>query len=264
MKRLFPLLLACAALGAGAAARAQSTFSLAPVVLSADPGRSLVTSVTFTNTSPKTVKVEASVMSWSQVDGQHTETPTRDLLLNPSTFTVGPGESQLIRVGLRRKPTSGELTYRLHLDQRSLAASPEAAQAPSGAAQAPAQDAETAVRGSPDDPASAPEIQTRIEQLFAVTLPVYFAPGTSAPKLEFSVTPRGADLVLDIQNAGNRHETMYDLTFTRAGQSLSFPPNAVLSGSRLSYVLKDWAQLSGAVSVQYRSAEGEVARATLP
>lgn len=257
MKRLSRLLLVCAALGAGSAAWAQATFSLAPVVLSADPGRSLVTSVTFTNTSSKTVKVEASVTSWSQVDGQHTETPTRDLLLNPPTFTVGPGESQLIRVGLRRKPTSGELTYRLHLDQRSLTAQSEAAQAS-------AQGAEAAVRGSPDDPASAPEIQTRIEQLFAVTLPVYFTPGASTPKLGFSSVQQGADLVLDIHNTGNRHETLYDLTFTRGGQTLSMPPNAVLSGSRLSYVLKDWGQLSGAVSVQYRTAEGEVARATLP
>lgn len=242
-----PVLL-LALLAALSTAVAQDSFNVAPTVLNVNPARSLVASVTFTNTSSGPVRVDARAAAWSMAGGQHVEAPTRDLLLNPASFTVGPGESQLIRVGLRRRPTPGELTYRLHLDQRPLDGQPAPAASPGAA--------------DPQSPAPVPEVQARVRQLFSVTLPVYFTPGGTAPRLSFTLRRQGADLNLSVGNTGTRHETLHDLSLTRAGKTLRFAPNAVLAGGELHYALPGWGGLDGGVSLSYRTAAGETVRVT--
>ena len=67
-------------------------------------------------TQPITMQME--VLSWSQREGKAVFAATRELLANPPIFTIPAGNSQLVRVGLRRAPDAQrELTYRVILEE---------------------------------------------------------------------------------------------------------------------------------------------------
>lgn len=232
-------------------ALAQQSFSLTPVILNVDPAKTLNASLTFTNTSTQVMTVNASVLEWAWKDNQEVNTPTRDLLLNPPSFTLKPGESQVIRVGLRRKPTPNELTYRLIL-----------AQQPPGVK--PAQESSEGRLGDPTKPDSAPALDIQITQLFQARVAVYIAPSNTAPKLTFTALGSGAGLTLSVSNSGTRHQTLYDLTARRGGVTLPLPVNAVLQGAAVQYPLAELASLSGPLSLSYRTQDGVTVNETLP
>jgi fimbrial chaperone protein len=74
--------------------------------------------VTIRNTSKQTFTVQPKVMKWSQKDGKDVFEPTRDVLVAPPIIDVPAGESQVIRLALKRPPEqSSELTYRLFIQQ---------------------------------------------------------------------------------------------------------------------------------------------------
>jgi fimbrial chaperone protein len=100
-----------------------STFALAQQVL-VSPLRVSFKSeqqseiVSIRNTSKETFTVQPKIMKWSQKDGKDVFEPTRDLLVAPPLVDVAAGESQVIRVALKRPPEPGnELTYRLFIQQ---------------------------------------------------------------------------------------------------------------------------------------------------
>jgi fimbrial chaperone protein len=102
---------------------AQSTFAFAQQVL-VSPLRVSFKSeqqseiVSIRNTSKDTFTVQPKVMKWSQKDGKDVFEPTRDLLVAPPIVDVAAGESQVIRIALKRPPEPGkELTYRLFIQQ---------------------------------------------------------------------------------------------------------------------------------------------------
>jgi fimbrial chaperone protein len=67
-------------------------------------------------TEPITMQME--VLSWSQREGKAVFAATRELLANPPIFTIPAGNSQLVRVGLRRAPDAHrELSYRVILQE---------------------------------------------------------------------------------------------------------------------------------------------------
>ncbi|WP_443628745.1 fimbrial biogenesis chaperone [Candidatus Njordibacter sp. Uisw_002] len=67
-------------------------------------------------TEPITMQME--VLSWSQREGKAVFAATRELLANPPIFTIPAGNSQLVRVGLRRAPDAQrELSYRVILEE---------------------------------------------------------------------------------------------------------------------------------------------------
>lgn len=75
---------------------------------------------TFTVNNPgdDPVTVQSETLSWRQDDGDDELTPTRELLITPPIVTIPPGESQLVRVGLRRAPEpSRELSYRVRFSE---------------------------------------------------------------------------------------------------------------------------------------------------
>lgn len=81
--------------------------------------------ITLRNTGEHAVVVQAETLRWTQVDGQDTYTPTRDLLVNPPIFTVQPGKTQIVRLGLSRPvDPRTELAYRLYLHEVPPAAAP--------------------------------------------------------------------------------------------------------------------------------------------
>lgn len=106
------LLLALPLMGGAALA---GSFSVSPIRLmltAAEP----ITALTIHNSGGEATVVQVNVASWEQEDGSDRYQPSRDLIASPPIFTVPPGGSQIVRLGLRRAPEAGrELTYRVFL-----------------------------------------------------------------------------------------------------------------------------------------------------
>lgn len=65
-------------------------------------------------TSPSLVQVE--VFRWAQQNGHDVLEPSRDVLVSPPVFSLGPNSEQLIRAIVRRQPDqTREVTYRILL-----------------------------------------------------------------------------------------------------------------------------------------------------
>ena len=89
-----------------------ASFSVSPVRVELSP-RDNVVAVTVTNTGDQPGSIRLSVFSWRQEANEDRLDPTRELVATPPLFTVAPGESQIVRFGLRRAPKADrELSYR--------------------------------------------------------------------------------------------------------------------------------------------------------
>src|SRR5205085_11971107 len=77
-----------------------------------------VSALTVRNDGAERTVVQVDALIWTQRDGGDVYAPTKDIIATPPIFSIAPGASQVVRVGLRRDPESGrELTYRLSLQE---------------------------------------------------------------------------------------------------------------------------------------------------
>jgi len=75
-------------------------------------------SISVSNQGSVPVTIQMELMSWTQEGGKDVFTATREILANPPIFTIPVGESQLLRVGIRRPPDAQrEKTYRMFLQE---------------------------------------------------------------------------------------------------------------------------------------------------
>lgn len=187
------------ALFAAAAAHAGS-FEVNPVRIHLEKKKSTA-AITLRNTGEHPVLVQAEVLSWKQTGGEDVYAPSRDLLVNPPIFTVQPGKTQIVRVGLDRPvDPRNELAYRLYLRE----VPPDAAPAFSG-----------------------------LRVALRIGLPVFVAPETPLkPALQWRVQ-RTADGALGVEavNTGNGHVQVVDLRLAlpnNGHEVLSTLPHAYL------------------------------------
>lgn len=107
--------LAVALLGAGVEPATAGSFSVNPVRVELSATQR-VAALTVRNQGTERAVVQLESLAWSQDGGKDRFEETRDLLATPPIFTLAPGASQLVRVGIRRAPDpSRELSYRLFL-----------------------------------------------------------------------------------------------------------------------------------------------------
>lgn len=177
---------------------------LSPVSLSLSAKASRAV-ITITNGGSEPLVMQVEGMSWLPVDGPADQyTPTRDLLINPPLFTVPPGRSQVLRVGLRRPPAGDrEQTYRLFL------------------------------REVPPPPkASAEGERVGIRILQEHRLPVYVLPAkvVRAQQWQGRRTTDGAIEVTAL-NTGNVHQVVAGLTLRAVGAAADAPTLAVAQAS---------------------------------
>jgi fimbrial chaperone protein len=102
---------------AAVAPASAGSFAVSPVRTTLSAGQS-VGSLTVRNEGPEPTVVQLESVSWSQQDGKDVYAPTREILATPPIFTIPPGGSQVVRIGMRRAPDAQrELTYRLFMQE---------------------------------------------------------------------------------------------------------------------------------------------------
>jgi len=103
-------------LGAGFAIPASAgSLKINPVHINL-PAANKSVSLKMTNGAAANVSVRVLTYGWTQVDGRDVYTPTNNVIVSPPIFTIAPGATQLVRVGLRT-PASSPQAYRLVVEE---------------------------------------------------------------------------------------------------------------------------------------------------
>jgi fimbrial chaperone protein len=148
-----------------------------PVAVQLDRTRDRAT-VQVINNGDQPVVLQAEAIAWIRESGVDRDGPTADLIVNPPVFTVKPGQTQIVRVGLRRNADAEkETTYRMVLREVPVPLSPE----------------QQTVSGS-------------VRVLVALRVPVYVAPvAVNRDERWQARVDRDGNLVASVTNAGNVH-----------------------------------------------------------
>jgi fimbrial chaperone protein len=186
--------------------------SIMPVAVQLDAAHDRST-VRVTNQGATPVILQADAIGWKREAGVDTDTATSDLIVNPPVFTVAPGKTQIVRVGLRRDSTTEqESTYRMVL------------------------------REVPSADAANDTLQGQVRVLVALRVPVYVAP--SVVRRQERWVARYDDsghLVAAVTNTGNVHYKVGSLHVasedSTAATRAEGPQSVVMPGEAHSFVL---------------------------
>lgn len=155
-------------------------FTISPVRLELSDARR-VGSFTIRNDATSPVTIDVRAVQWTQNESSDDYNPTRDIIITPMIFSLEPGASQVIRVGLRREsnPTH-ELAYRLFLTEI---------------------------------PAAAATPQAGIAMTLRLSVPLFLKPKIPAtPRVEWTLNREAADVLrLTAKNVGTAHIQLANL-----------------------------------------------------
>lgn len=119
MRRTSFLAAACGAVAiawaAWSAPVSAGTLQVNPVLVEIDQSRRTAT-VTVRNQEATPVTIRAYPLAWSQDSGEDSYAETSALIVSPPIFTIPPGGTQLVRVGLRR-PSNAPQAFRLIIEE---------------------------------------------------------------------------------------------------------------------------------------------------
>lgn len=106
------ILLGCALLAAPAGA---ASILIDPVRVDLTDDRKIA-ALTVANADPEApVSIRVHALRWTQVDGEDVYSETHDIIASPPIFTIPPGGTQLLRVGLAGGADAG--AYRLIIEE---------------------------------------------------------------------------------------------------------------------------------------------------
>ena len=179
---LWPAALLMVLLAAGAAS-AQS-LRVMPVNIQMAPGQSAIT-LTVINEGSAVTAVQVRAYAWNQSDGTDQLTDTDELLASPPLASIEAGETQVVRLVLRRTPKGREATYRILLDQIPAASSPG-----------------------------------MVQVVMRMSIPVFAEPATRAvPHVQFHIERNAGQAYLVVVNDGLRHEAIRDVVLSASDGS---------------------------------------------
>ncbi len=156
--------------------------------------------ITVTNQGKERVTMQVDKVVWTQLDGQDKYAPTQDLLVNPPLFSILPGRSQVLRVGLIRPPNGDkEAAYRLFLREVPF--------------------------GLGDGASLKSDDNGQVRMLLEIRLPIYVAP-TKIVRAQEWHAQRNLDgsIALDVVNTGNVHLVVGELKLFLADAVAGDPP----------------------------------------
>lgn len=94
-----------------------ATFAINPIKLFFGSGKK-TDIVSITNTSKEALSMQVTAFTWEQDgEGKRVLTPSGDLIVIPKLFTVEPGDSRLVRVGIKIPPGLKERPFRLYFEE---------------------------------------------------------------------------------------------------------------------------------------------------
>ncbi len=208
-------------------------FSVSPVKVDLTE-RKKVISLQVYNNGRSATSIQAELMQWKQEQGIDIQKNiSHDILITPPIFTLAPGETQVVRVGLRRPAdTSQELSYRLFLQE-----------------------------------IPAPNISQNqgLTMLMRISLPVFVEPNQLkvAENLQWKVekTPSN-ELLLRVDNAGNAHSQITEFNVQLMnGDELKKQGNFyILPGShqQWTFKLKSPIQANERIKLKAKTSSGHV------
>lgn len=111
-------LMAAVVLAGGIAAGAQAgSLTVTPLIVTLDDKTHSAT-LTIRNEGSEVRVIQTELLRWTQNNGADVQTPSGDILVNPPLATLQPGQSQTVRIGLKRKADNEqELAYRLYVTE---------------------------------------------------------------------------------------------------------------------------------------------------
>lgn len=189
-----------------------ASFSISPVRVELSP-QEVTVAITVTNTGEDPASIQLRVFSWRQEANEDRLEPTRDLIATPPLFTVAPGESQIVRVGLRRPPQSArEVPFRAVFEE---------------------------IPGPPP-----PQCGTALRINLRISIPVFYAPKEDLkPALDWTLARKEpGKLLLTARNSGGASAQLGDFALARSGTPAAFAEQKnfayVLPGAERSFVLE--------------------------
>lgn len=140
------------------------------------------------NNGTDVVVMQADAIAWTRQAGQDLDAPTQELIVNPPIFTLQPGQTQILRLGLRRTPDlQQEATYRMVLREVPVAR------------------------------ASENRVSGQVRVLVALRVPVYVAPNQVRREQTWQVQRTASgETVATVANNGNVHMKVSELRLAGA------------------------------------------------
>lgn len=209
----FAVFPALAALLLSTAPAQAADIGISPVAVHLDRVNDRAT-VSVANSGNEAVVMQVEAIAWKRVGNADHDAPTTDMVINPSVFTVQGGQTQLVRVGLRRAAQGqSEGTYRIVLREVPQAPRP----------------GEVRLSG-----------QVRV--LMALRVPVYVAPSNVVREVRWQAAQQmDGSVVASLRNDGNVHERVGKLQVRSAdGVALlgEEPAAVVFPGEERSFRLR--------------------------
>jgi len=234
-------LLVCTALCATLGSVHAQTFGFNPTVLNVDSTKNLVTETVITNGTSTPALFTVTPKLWRVVDGQLQLADTRDLIVTPARFTIKPGASQVIRIGIRKKPGDTELTYRVYVQQQAIEG-----------VGLPKMDADLGKNST-----------AAMNVALSFSLPVYITQPGAKPNVSMTATPIGDDLNLTVSNTGNRRSVYRNVSVSRGGATQGLQVIAALAGSTQVFKLVGLGKTSGPLTLRYVDENGQLLTQTI-
>lgn len=145
--------------------------------------------LTLTNTGTAPLHAQVRVFRWTQLDGQETLEPTKDIAISPPMLKLESGAKQLVRViRLGAPPSDMETSYRLIVDELPVTAVVE-----------------------PGKPG--------LQFVLQYSVPVFLMPqagATIAPALHGRLLRDGGRPFIEINNTGKQHAQIAELGYVDA------------------------------------------------
>lgn len=187
MMRITSALLLC--LGLLPLASEAADVTLMPVNVKLDSANDRAT-VQVANNGTEPVVMQAEAIAWTRVNGVDVDGATTDIIVNPPVFTVKPGQTQVVRVGLRRnQELQQEGTYRIVLREVPTLRMSDIGN----------------VSGS-------------VRVLMALRVPVYVAPAKVVRNEKWKLSKdSNGEMTAVVSNAGNVHMKIAELRLQGAG-----------------------------------------------
>lgn len=209
------------AFGLSQSAYAQG-FSFSPVHININASNSNSSSISFSNNTSKTAAFEIKVFTWSSKNNKSLLTPTRDILYTPAQFELRRGQTQIIRLQMRRPALKNESTYRIVITEKPIE-----------------------------------EIKNAVKANIAISLPIFYTPNSAKPKIDFNLMRNGQDLVLKISNTGNSYQRFQAFKAKSQDKAINLRGGTILSGQSSEFVLKGWGNVNGPIKFSYTDKANE-------